>query len=118
MRTILVDDHALFLATLAAFLRRETGLEIVGQAYNGRESLALAAELKPELVLVDFSMPGMNGAEVATALKAGPTPPRVVVVSNHEEQEYRDKALKSGADGYVLKSDLKALLPLLQSFGG
>ena len=119
MRTILVDDHPSYLAMLTVLLQRQPGIEIVGQASNGSEALKLAAELKPQLVLMDFSMPGMSGADATLVLKAGFTPPLVVIVSNHEEQEYRDRALKSGADGYVLKSELdKELLPLLQRFAG
>jgi DNA-binding NarL/FixJ family response regulator len=115
MRTILVDDHPAYLAALAQLVQRQPGIEIVGRAYSGKEGLKLAQALQPELVLVDFSMPDMNGAQVAQALKAGPAPPRVIVVSNHDEQEYRDKAFSSGADGYALKSELESeLLPLLK----
>jgi len=119
MRTLLVDDHPAYLAALAALLGRQPGIEIVGQANSGSEGLKLAAELKPGLVLVDFTMPDMNGADVTLALKGGPAPPRVVVVSNHDAQEYRDMAFKSGADGYALKSELdKELMPLLRRFVG
>jgi DNA-binding NarL/FixJ family response regulator len=119
MRTILVDDHPAYLAALAKVVERHAGIEIVGKAYNGQEGLKLAAALKPELVLVDFSMPGMNGAEVVSALKAGPAPPLVIIVSNHDEQEYRDRAFKSGADGYALKSELdEELVPLLKRLIG
>jgi len=119
MRTILVDDHPAYLAALAKVLQRHPGIEIVGQAYNGQEGLKLAAALKPDLVLVDFSMPDMNGAQVVAALKAGSAPPRVIVVSNHDEQEYRERAFKSGADGYALKSELdEELTPLLKRLIG
>ena len=119
MRTILVDDHKQFLDALAALLRRQPGIELVGEAYDGARGLALAAELKPDLVLVDFSMPDMNGAEVAQALKSSAKPPIVVIVSNHDGQEYQDRAMQCGSDGYVVKSEVAdQLLPLLSRLMG
>src|SRR5690348_3194939 len=114
MRTILIDDYPPFLMALAAMLRQQPGIDVVGEAHNGSAGLKLAAELKPELVLVDFSMPDMSGADVTRALKKTPNPPKVVVVSFHAAPEYRDMALQAGADGYVVKSEIhRDLMPLL-----
>lgn len=114
MRTILVDDYPPLLAALATMLRSYDGVEIVGRANNGREGLKLAEEQLPDLVLVDFSMPEMDGVAVTRRLKAWPRPPKVVVMSFHAEPEYRDMAINAGADAYLVKSDLyHDLVPLL-----
>ena len=115
MRAILVDDYPPLLAALATLLRTYDGVEIVGRAHSGTDGLKLAAEHGPDLVLVDFSMPDMDGAAVTRQLKAGPNPPKVVVMSFHAEPEYRDMAMRAGADAYLVKTDLyHELLPLLE----
>jgi DNA-binding NarL/FixJ family response regulator len=115
MRALLIDDYKPFLAALSGFLKRYPNIEIVGQASNGAEGLALAAALEPDVVLVDFSMYGMEGIDVVHVLKAKIHPPRVIMLSFHAEPEYRTKAMQAGADDYVLKSDifskLLAVLP-------
>ena len=116
MRLIIIDDHASFLEALIDMLDRAPGIEVVGKAHDGREGLKLAAELKPELVLVDFSMPGLDGLAVTRQLKAWPKPPRVVMMSFNTAPEYRDMALATGADAFLTKGDLHSqLTPLLQS---
>jgi len=116
VRTILIDDYPPFLTALAALLRQQPGMEVVGEAHNGGGGIKLAAELKPDLVLVDFSMPDMSGADVTRALKQAPNPPKVVVISFHAAPEYRDMALKAGADGYVVKPEIHTeLMPVLRS---
>jgi two-component system response regulator NreC len=115
LRTILVDDYPPLLAALATLLRTYSGVEIIGRANTGTEGLKLAAEHAPDLVLVDFSMPDMDGATVTRRLKAYPKPPKVVVMSFHAEPEYRDKAIQAGADAYLVKTDLyHELMPLLE----
>ena len=115
MRTILVDDYPPFLAALAALLRAKPGIEVVGKAYNGKQGLELAESSRPDLVLVDFNMPDMDGLAVARRLKAGAQPPRVVVMSFNAEPEYRDMALQAGADGYLIKAEInQELMPLLE----
>jgi len=116
MRTILVDDYPPFLDALAALLNGHPGVAVVGRAHNGQDGLKLAAELVPDLVLVDYSMPDMDGLAVTRHLKAGPKPPKVVIVTSHAETEYREMALRAGADGYVVKSEIyQDLVPQLQA---
>lgn len=115
MRVIIVDDHPPFLAAVAAMLAMVPEVQVVGRAVGGREALALASDVKPDLVLVDYSMPDMTGAAVAKSLKAGPVAPKVVVMSFHNEPEYRDMALQAGADAFLPKTELhKELVPLLR----
>lgn len=116
LRAIVVDDHPPFLMALVALLGNRSGIEVVGQGHDGMEALKLAESERPDLVLVDFTMPGMNGAEVARRLKAQPRAPKVVIMSFHAESEYRDLALHAGADAYLVKTDLhRELLPLLDN---
>ena len=117
MRLIIIDDHAPFREALAKMLEQVTDIDIVGQAGDGREGLKVAAELKPDTVLVDFSMPGLDGLAVTRQLKAWPKPPRVVMMSFNTAPEYRDMALAMGADTFITKADLhKDLVPVLESF--
>ncbi|MGA9852092.1 MAG: response regulator transcription factor [Gammaproteobacteria bacterium] len=114
MRVILVDDNELFLEKLTEQLARKRGVEVVARATNGADGIRLATELKPDVVVVDLAMPGMNGLEVAQLLKDQPHPPRVVVLSLYDEPEYREHAQRAGVDAYLAKSDAHAdLVPLL-----
>ena len=119
MRAILVDDYPPFLAALAALLRNQSAIEVVGHAHNGTDGLKLVSELGPDLVLVDYSMPDMDGIAVTRLLKARPHPPKVVIVTTHVESEYKELALHAGADGFVVKSEVhQELMPLLRSLTG
>ena len=118
MRVVIVDDHPPFLAAVAAMLAMVPSVQVVGRAAGGREALALAAQLQPDLMLVDYSMPDMTGAAVAKSLKAGSHPPKIVVMSFHNEPEYREMALQAGADAFLPKTELhKDLVPLLSKLG-
>ena len=114
--TFLVDDSPSFLQSAARFLAADDRIEIVGVALSALDALEQIAALKPDLVLMDLNMPGMNGLEATRRLKAGPNPPRVVILTLNDTEEYRQAALQAQADGFVAKSDLgQKLLPLLES---
>jgi DNA-binding NarL/FixJ family response regulator len=118
MRLLLIDDHASFLETLAAMLGDTPGMEVVGCANNGAEGLRLAAKLEPDVVIVDFAMPGMDGLTVTRTIKSQPGAPKVIMMSVHSDREYRDMALAMGADLFLTKSCLyKELVPLLTRLG-
>ena len=118
MRVLLIDDHVSVLDTVAAMLEAVPGIDVVGTAENGREGLRLAEELKPDFVITDFSMPGMDGIAVTRVLKSKPDAPKVIMMSFHAEPEYRDMALAMGADGFLTKSSLyKELVPFLTRLG-
>jgi DNA-binding NarL/FixJ family response regulator len=100
-------------------LGQKTGVEVVGQADNGNDGLKLIEEMKPDLVLVDYTMPGMGGVEVTRRLKAVPGGPKVIVMSFQTEQECRQQAMQAGADGFLVKTEMhQELLPLLRSIAG
>jgi DNA-binding NarL/FixJ family response regulator len=103
VRMVLVDDHALVRAGLRALLQGLPGVEVVAEAVDGREALAAIKTLKPDVVLMDISMPGLNGLEAA-ALAARDFPEsRILILSAHSSEEYVGQALRAGASGYLLK---------------
>lgn len=115
MRVLIVDDQTQFLDVLSSILMQIPDIEAVCSALGGREGVRLAAELKPDLVLTDFSMPDVDGMVVTRHLKGSSRPPQVVMMSFHAEQEYRDMARQAGVDAYLVKADLhEDLVPLLK----
>src|SRR5262245_55835162 len=114
MRILLVDDSSEFLSSTEHFLSLDPSVEVIGLAHSGTEALEQVALLHPDLVLMDLSMPGMNGLEATRRLKAQADPPRVVILTFHDEPEYRAALSEVQADGYVIKGELGSqLLPLL-----
>ena len=103
VRLVIVDDHALVRDGLRARLSVVTGLQVIGEAASGADALALAAELAPDLMLVDVGMRGMNGIELATALRERHPAIRVLMLSMYDTREYVLSAIRAGARGYVLK---------------
>jgi DNA-binding NarL/FixJ family response regulator len=102
IRVMLADDHALFRAGIRSLLEAIEGVEIVGEARDGHEALRLVAELGPDIVLLDVSLPGLNGIEVAERLRDTPGT-RVLILSMFANEEYVLRSLRAGAAGYLLK---------------
>ena len=102
MRLVLADDHTLFRAGIASLLRA-WGHEVVGEAANGLEALELVRRLRPELVLMDITMPECNGLEATRLIKAESPDTRIVIVTVSDQEEDLFEAVKSGAEGYLLK---------------
>lgn len=100
---MLVDDHALFLAGLASLLKA-WGLEVVGQASNGKDAIAKARELRPDLIFMDINMPGYNGLEATRAIKAEFPDIKVIILTVSDDEQHLFEAIKSGAEGYLLKN--------------
>jgi DNA-binding NarL/FixJ family response regulator len=98
---------------VAHFLSGEPGIAIVGQAASGTEALEQAQCLHPDLVLLDWMMPGMNGLDVMRHLKAQPDAPRVIMLTAHDSPRYRAMAEAAGADGFIRKEEFGAKLLLL-----
>jgi two-component system, NarL family, nitrate/nitrite response regulator NarL len=103
IRLVIVDDHSLVRDGLRARLSVVPGLQVIGEAASGAEALALAAVDAPDLMLVDVGMRGMNGIELATALRERHTAIRVLMLSMYDNREYVLSAIRAGARGYVLK---------------
>jgi DNA-binding NarL/FixJ family response regulator len=100
---LLVDDHAVLRSGLRVLIDREVGLEVVGEAGDGREAVDLARDLKPDVILLDLSMPGLSGTEAISALREVSPESLVLVLSMHVEESYLRSALRAGAAGYVPK---------------
>ena len=103
MKVLLVDDHALFRAGLASLLKA-WGLEVAGQASNGKEAIAKVRELHPDLVMMDITMPELNGLEATRAMKVEFPEVKVVIVTVSDDEQNLFEAIKSGAEGYLLKN--------------
>jgi len=104
IRLLLADDHPLIRAGFKSMLVKNEHFEIVGEAENGTDLLILTAELSPDMILTDISMPGMNGLEALQKVKKQYPAIKCIVLTMHEEREYIMNALKTGAEGYLLKS--------------
>lgn len=115
MRILVVDDSAPFLAVLVHYLRRHPDIEVVGQAYDHFNGLRLVDECRPDLVLVDYSMPMMDGVTFTRLLKSKPNPPKVVLMSFITDGRVQGDALRAGADAFIHKDGIHdQLVPLLQ----
>ncbi|MBZ0097305.1 MAG: response regulator transcription factor [Sulfuricella sp.] len=102
-RILIVEDHTLLRAGLRALLLQDPNIEIVGEANNGRDAVQAVGLLAPHLVLMDLSMPGMNGIEAIMDIKRRYPGTRVLVLTIHKTDEYIHESLRAGADGYILK---------------
>jgi len=109
MRVLLADDHALFRAGIARLLAA-WGMDVVGQAGDGLEALELARRLKPDLVLMDIAMPECNGLQATRLIKAELPEVKIVMVTVSDAEEDLFEAIKSGAEGYLLKDMSEAEL--------
>ena len=103
IRVVLADDHPVVRAGIRAMLERIEGIEIVGEAGNGREALALVERLQPQMLLTDIAMPELNGLELAARVVKSHLGVRVIILSMHSAEEYVWQALRAGAAGYLLK---------------
>ena len=102
-RLLIVDDHPLMRKGLALTLSAESDLDVVGQAADAEEALSVMDKLKPDLVLIDISLPGMSGIELLKHLLALNPDLLTLVVSRHDEALYAERAVRAGAKGYVMK---------------
>ena len=112
VRVLLADDHALVRAGIRALLQDLEGVTVVAEAGNGADVLELARTHRPDVVLLDISMPGLSGLDVSAQLERELPEVRVVVLSMHANEEYVLQALRAGAVGYMLKDSATAELEL------
>lgn len=105
---LLADDHQLMRSGVRLMLAQEADLAVVGEACDGREAVALAKSLKPEVVVMDIGMPNLNGIEAARQMTEENPQLAIVMVSMHSDESYVLRALKAGARGYLLKDSAEA----------
>ncbi|MCE5288831.1 MAG: response regulator transcription factor [Nocardiaceae bacterium] len=103
IRVLLVDDDPLVRSALALMLGGDSDLTVVGQASDGREAISMVETERPDVVLMDIRMPHMNGLEATKVLHAQPSPPRVIVLTTFDADDYVIGAIAAGADGFLLK---------------
>ncbi len=104
LKLLLVDDHAVFREGIGVLLEMEDDMQVVGEASHGEEALRLAAELQPDVVLLDIAMPDMDGIEICQQLKRSLPQIAVLVLSALDNEEEVTAALTAGASGYVVKT--------------
>lgn len=105
LRILLVDDHAMMRDGLRSILERESDIEVVGETSSGREAVALARTLEPDVVLMDVAMKDMNGIEATRQIRKECPSVRVLGLSCHADSRYVSAMLEAGASGYVLKAN-------------
>lgn len=103
IRLVVADDHKIVREGLRSLLEREPGIDVAAEADNGREAMKLAMELKPDVVLMDLSMPDMNGIEATRRISETSGGSRVLALSMHSDKRFVVEALSAGAKGYLLK---------------
>jgi two-component system response regulator DesR len=103
IRVVIAEDQAMVLGALAALLEIERDIDVVGTASNGRDALVLVRKTHPDVLLTDIEMPEMTGLDLAIAVRAEGTLPRIVILTTFARPGYLRRALDAGASGYVLK---------------
>lgn len=110
IRVLLVDDDPLVRSALLLMLGGQPELDVVGEAADGRAGVAAARELRPDVVLMDIRMPVLNGLEATKVLHADPHPPRIIVLTTFDADDYVIDAIAAGADGFLLKNTPPAVI--------
>jgi DNA-binding NarL/FixJ family response regulator len=105
MRAIVADDHEVVRRGVRALVESHPGWTVCGEAANGREAVRLAQELRPDLVVLDVTMPEMNGLEATRAIRSSVPGTEVILLTVHDSDQLLDQAMSAGARGYVLKDD-------------
>lgn len=103
IRVLLVEDHAIVREGTREMLERDPLITVVGEAADGETAVTLAAELAPDVVLLDLALPVLNGIEATRRIKAAPNPPHVLILSAYVDQDYVQASIEAGASGYIVK---------------
>ena len=111
LRILIADDHGLVRRGIREVLHSRLGWRVAGEAANGREAVAKAIELKPDVAVVDIGMPELDGIEAARQIRESVPEIKILVITMNESDSMIRRALDAGADGYLLKSDLTVCLP-------
>lgn len=110
MKLMIVDDHPLFREGLKTIISREKNYTVIAEAGNGKEGIALGKEHKPDIMLVDVSMPGKNGIQMIRELRDALPGTRFIIISMHSEPDYIVEAFRAGATGYMIKESAASSL--------
>jgi len=103
IRVLIADDHAIVREGLRRILTDEPSVELVGEAADGFEAARMSRELKPDIVLLDLSMPGRGGIDALSDIRQGSPKSKILILSMHPEDQYAIRCLREGADGYLTK---------------
>jgi two-component system response regulator NreC len=103
LRILLADDHAVLRSGLRLLLTNQPGMTVVGEASTGTETLGLAEDLQPDLILLDLSMPALGGLDALSVLRKLAPKTRILILTMHDDPQYLRQALQNGAAGYMLK---------------
>jgi DNA-binding NarL/FixJ family response regulator len=116
---LIVDDHVQLRALIRGIAAQAPDLQVVGEAADGAEAIRLIQELRPDIILLDLSMPRLNGLEALQRIKAARPEIKVIIVTAHSEDAYRRAAEEGGADAFLVKKTLgTVLLPTIRRLGG
>jgi DNA-binding NarL/FixJ family response regulator len=119
IRILLADDHTIVLQGLSRFLQTQEGLEVVGQAKDGQTTVELAHDLAPEVVVMDISMPGLNGIEATRLIHQENPNVKIIGLSMHSSKRFVREMREAGASGYLLKDcDFEELIEAIQTVAG
>ena len=110
IRVLIADDHAVVREGIRHVLSSEDGFEIVGEASNGADAVKLAAALRPDVVVLDLTMPELSGLEAAARIRQGGASVKVLILSIHDHEEYMSRSMRAGAQGYLRKDSSPAEL--------
>ncbi|MCB0167344.1 MAG: response regulator transcription factor [Anaerolineae bacterium] len=106
IRVVLADDYPLIRESVRNLLEKAEGITVIGEAADGHEALKLVSALEPEVLVLDMEMPGLSGVKVAQQLQLEQSPVRVLVISAYDDKQYIQGMLKTGAAGYLVKSEV------------
>ncbi len=112
IKILIVDDHALVRAGVFSLLKENDNMEIIGEAENGEEAIEKVIKLKPDVALIDISMPGISGIEATKEIKRQRPETQILILTMHENEEYIYNALINGADGLLHKNTTKEEITL------
>ena len=105
VRVLIVDDQEPFLSAARMVVELADGFEVIGEAMTGEEAIEVAKELRPDLILMDVNLPGIDGLEATRRIKATSADLVVIVLSTYEASEYEDRAIQAGAKAFISKSE-------------
>ena len=103
LKILLADDHKIVRDGLKSLLKKEVSMEVIGEADNGRKTVQLARDLEPEIIIMDISMPDLNGIEATRQIVADSPDVKIIALSMHSDKRYVKGVLSAGASGYLLK---------------